>query len=72
MALFLLVLFYLVIGSYSGLIGQVQNMILLYVFCIPLGDYIRKKSGSRIAGAFVSGLIFQTLMITSAALIAMF
>ncbi|GEM_PF-4897294 len=71
-ALFLLVLFYLVIGSYSGLIGQVQNMILLYVFCIPLGDFIRKRTGSRLAGAFVSGLVFQTLMITSSALIAIF
>lgn len=70
--LFLLVGFYLVIKSYSGMIGQVQNMILMYIFCIPLGDYIRQQTGSRATGAVVSAFLFQTLMITSAALISMF
>ena len=71
-ALFLLVLFYMIIKSYSGMIGQAQNMLLMYIFCIPLGNYVRKKTGSRIAGAVLSAFLFQTLMITSAALIAMF
>lgn len=71
-ALFLLVLFYLVLKSYSGLIGQIQNMILMYIFCIPLGDYIKKRTGSRLQGALVTAFLFQTLMITSAALISMF
>ena len=70
--LFLLVLFYLVLKSYSGLIGQVQNMVLMYVFCIPMGDYVRRSTGSRLWGAVVSAFLFQTLMITSAALIAVF
>lgn len=71
-ALFLLVLFYLIIGSYSGLIAQVQNMILMYIFCIPLGRFLQQRMGSRLAGAFVTGFLFQTLMITSSALIALF
>lgn len=70
--LFLLVGFYLWLKSYSGMIGQIQNMILMYIFCVPLGDYIRRKTASRLYGALVSAFLFQTLMITSAALIAIF
>lgn len=70
--LILLVLFYLVLKSYSGLIGQVQNMVLMYVFCIPMGNYISHTTGSRLAGAITTGFLFQTVMITSAALISMF
>lgn len=70
--LFLLVAFYLWLRSYSGMIGQIQNMLLMYLFCVPLGDYLRAKSGSRILGAVVTAFLFQTLMITSAALIAIF
>lgn len=70
--LFLLVIFYMVLKSYSGMIGQVQNMLLMYIFCIPLGNYLKKKTGNRILGAAVSAFLFQTLMITSAALIAIF
>ncbi len=70
--LFLLVGFYLVLKSYSGLIGQVQNLILMYIFCIPMGNFIRRKTGSRLYGAVFTAFLFQTLMITSAALISMF
>lgn len=70
--LFLLIAFYMALKSYSGMIGQVQNTVLMYVFCIPLGDYIKKKTGSRGVGAVVTAFLFQTLMITSAALISMF
>lgn len=70
--LFLLIGFYLMLRSYSGLIGQVKNMILMYLFCIPLGKYIRKKTGSRLYGAVLTAFLFRTLMITSAALISMF
>lgn len=70
--LFLLIGFYLMLRSYSGLIGQVQNMILMYVFCIPLGNYIKKKTGSQLFGAILTAFLFQTLMITSAALISIF
>lgn len=68
--LFLLVGFYWILKSYSGMIGQIQNMLLMYIFCIPLGDFIKKKTGNRIIGAVVTAFLFQTLMITSAALIA--
>lgn len=71
-ALFLLIAFYLVIKSYSGVIGQAQNMVFMYVFCVPLGDYIRRKTGNRFIGAAVSAFSFQTFMITSAALISFF
>ena len=70
--LFGLVGFYLFLRSYSGLIGQVQNMVLMYIFCIPLGNYFRKRTGNRILGAMLTAFLFQTLMITSAALISMF
>ncbi|MCQ2540569.1 MAG: lysophospholipase [Acetatifactor sp.] len=70
--LLLLVLFYMVLKSYSGMIGQVQNMLLMYIFCIPMGDFLKMKTGSRLTGAVVTGFLFQTLMITSAALISMF
>ena len=71
-ALFLLIAFYLVIKSYSGVIGQAQNMIFMYVFSVPLGDYVRQKTGNRLLGALVSAFTFQTFMITSAALISFF
>ncbi|MCQ2771134.1 MAG: alpha/beta hydrolase [Clostridia bacterium] len=70
--LFLFVSFYLIIGSYSGLIGQAQNMVLMYIFCIPIGNYIKKQTGNRLYGALSSAFLFQTLMITSAALISFF
>lgn len=69
--LFLLVTFYMVLKSYSGMIGQVQNMLLMYIFCIPLGNYIKKMTGNRILGAVITAFLFQTIMITSAALIAL-
>lgn len=70
--LLLLVLFYAVLKSYSGMIGQIQNMLLMYIFCVPLGNLIKIKTGNRLIGALVTGFLFQTLMITSAALISMF
>jgi len=69
-ALFLLIAFYLVIRSYSGVIGQAQNMVFMYIFCVPLGDYVRRTTRSRMAGAVMSACVFQTFMITSAALIS--
>ncbi len=71
-ALFLFVLFYLAIQSYSGFIGQMQNMILMYVLVIPLGNFINRKLNNRVYGSIISAFLFQTLMITSAAIIAMF
>lgn len=68
--LFLFVLFYLVIKSYSGLIGQIINVVLMYILCIPVGDYVRNRTGNRMLGAVLTAFLFQTLMITSAALIA--
>lgn len=68
--LFLFVLFYLVIKSYSGLIGQIINLFLMYILCIPVGNYLRKQTGNRALGAVVTAFLFQALMITSAALIA--
>ena len=70
--LFLFVGFYLIIKSYSGVIGQAQNLILMYIFCIPLGEFIKNRTGNRLYGALATAFLFQTLMITSAALIAMF
>ena len=70
--LFLFAAFYLIIKSYSGLIGQIQNLILMYVFCIPLGNFIKNRTNNRLIGALSSAFLFQVLMITSAALIAMF
>ncbi len=71
-ALFLFILFYLIIKSYSGFIGQMQNLILMYVFTIPLGNYVQKKLNNRIYGAIVSSFLFQSIMITSAAIISFF
>ncbi len=71
-ALFLFVLFYLAIQSYSGFIGQIQNLILMYVLTIPLGNFITKKLNNRLYGSLISAFLFQALMITSAAIIAIF
>ena len=71
-ALFLFVFFYLAIGSYSGFIGQMQNMLLMYMITIPLGTLITRKWNNRLYGALISSFLFQALMITSAAIIAMF
>ena len=70
--LFLFVLFYLVIKSYSGLIGQILNVFLMYILCIPIGTFLRRRTGNRLYGAVFTAVLFQLLMITSAALIAMF
>lgn len=71
-ALFLFVLFYLVIKSYSGFIGQMQNMILMYVLTLPLGNYVANKLNNRFYGSILSSFLFQAIMITSAAIIAIF
>jgi hypothetical protein len=71
-ALFLFVLFYLVIKSYSGFIGQMQNMVLMYILTLPLGSYVGKKLHNRFYGALLSSFLFQAIMITSAAIIAIF
>ena len=71
-ALFLFVLFYFIIKSYSGFIGQIQNMICMYIFVLPLGKYVGNKVNNQFIGAIVSAFLFQALMITSAAIIAMF
>ena len=70
--LFLLVGFYLVLKSYSGMIGQMVNMIFMYMVCIPVGRFVEGKSENRLLGALTSSIMFQTFMITSAALIAIF
>lgn len=69
--LILFVLFYLVIGSYSGLIGQILNVALMYILFIPVGDFLRARTGNRMIGALVTAFAFQAFMITSAALIAL-
>ncbi len=71
-ALFLFVLFYLIIKSYSGFIGQMQNMILMYTFTLPLGNYLSKSFNNRLYGSILSSFLFQAIMITSAAIIAIF
>lgn len=70
--LLVFVLFYLIIKSYSGLIGQMVNVVLMYTFCIPLGNFIRKCTGNRLLGAVLTAFIFQASMITSAAIISIF
>ncbi len=71
-ALFLFVLFYLCIGSYSGFIGQMQNMIIMYMVTIPLGTYVTRRFHNRLYGSLISSFAFQAVMITSAAIISMF
>ncbi|MCD8107600.1 MAG: alpha/beta hydrolase [Oscillospiraceae bacterium] len=70
--LFLFVLFYLVIKSYSGLIGQIVNVLLMYILCIPIGTFVRHRTGNRLIAAILTAVLFQLLMINSAALISMF
>ncbi len=71
-ALFLFVFFYLAIKSYSGFIGQMQNLLLMYALTLPLGNYVKRKIHSRLYGALVSSFLFQAIMITSAAIISVF
>ncbi len=70
--LFLFVLFYLIIKSYSGLIGQIVNVLLMYILCIPIGTFVRHRTGNRLIAAILTAVLFQLLMINSAALISMF
>ncbi len=71
-ALILFVFFYLAIKSYSGFIGQMQNLILMYMVTLPLGTYVSGKFHNRLYGALLSSFLFQAIMITSAAIIAIF
>lgn len=70
--LLVFVLFYLIIKSYSGLIGQAVNVVLMYIFCIPLGNFVRRMTGNRLYSALLTAVVFQGMMITSAAMISMF
>lgn len=70
--LFLFVGFYAAIGSWSGFIGQMQNMVLMYIFCVPMGNLIKRATGNRLYGAITTAFLFQALMVTSAALISFF
>lgn len=70
--LLLFVLFYLVIGSYSGLIGQLLNVMLMYILFVPLGSFLRRRTANRLLGAALTAFSFQAFMITSAALISLF
>ncbi|MCQ2428235.1 MAG: alpha/beta hydrolase [Clostridia bacterium] len=71
-ALFLFVCFYLVIKSYSGVIQQAVNLVIMYLIVIPVGEFVKKKTGNRIFSAAVSAVLFQMFMITSAAIISFF
>lgn len=71
-ALFLFVLFYFIIKSYSGFIGQMQNMILMYALTISLGNYVQNKLNNRFYVALISSFLFQVIMITFAAIISFF
>jgi len=71
-ALFLFVCFYLVIKSYSGVIQQAVNLVIMYLLVIPLGEFVKRSTGNRLLGAAVSATLFQTFMITSAAIISFF
>lgn len=69
--LFLMSIVYLIIKSYSGLIGAIQNLILLYA-CIAMGECVKRLSQNRLWGAVATAFVFQTTMLTATALISVF
>ena len=70
--LFLFVGFYLIIGSYSGTVQQLINVVLMYAVFAPVGNYLKKALQNRLYGALLTAFLFQGFMLTSASLIAMF
>ena len=63
---------YIALGSFSGLIEQVQNLMFMYVFALPLGRFFKERTGNRLYGAAVTAFTFQAMMLMSTALIAVF
>ncbi|MCQ2431754.1 MAG: alpha/beta hydrolase [Clostridia bacterium] len=63
---------YIALGSFSGLVEQMQNLMFMYVFALPLGRFFRIRTGNRLFGAAVTAFVFQAMMLMSTALIAVF
>lgn len=63
---------YIALGSFSGLIEQVQNLMFMYVFALPLGKFFKETTGNRLYGAMVTAFAFQAMMLMSTALISVF
>ncbi len=68
--LFLFIGFYLMIRSYSGLVQQLINVVLMYILFVPMGEYVKRALQNRVYGALVTAVLFQGMMLTSASLIA--
>ncbi len=70
MLMFLMGIAYLAMGSFSGLIGLIQNLLLLYI-CIFAGNIIAKLT-NNIWGSICSAFLFQTTMLTATCLMVVF
>ena len=68
--LFLMAIGYIAIGSYSGLVGLLQNLILMYV-CIFIGNIISKLTNTLV-GSLATGFLFQATILTSTCLMVVF
>ena len=68
--LFLMAIGYLAIGSFSGLSGLLQNLILMYI-CIFTGNAITKLS-NPILGSLSAAFLFQATILTSTCLMVVF
>ncbi len=70
MLLFLMGIAYLAMGSFSGLIGLAQNLLLLYI-CIFAGNVVAKLT-NNVWGSICSAFLFQTTMLTATCLMVVF
>ncbi len=62
---------YLLMKSYSGLIGTIQNLIVLYI-AIGIGNCVVKYTHRRWLGAITTAFLFQSALLTATSLIAIF
>lgn len=67
----LMIVAYLCMASFTGLVGLIQNFVFL-LLAVKIGDTITKYSNSSVAGAICASLLFQSVIMNATAIIGIF
>lgn len=67
----LMIVAYLCMASFTGLVGLIQNFVFL-LLAVKIGDTITRCSNSSVAGAICASLLFQSVIMNATAIIGIF
>ena len=67
----LMIVAYLCMASFAGLVGLIQNFVFL-LLAVKIGDTITKYSNSSVAGAICASLLLQSVIMNATAIIGIF